>query len=189
MKKIALFLAFVFTLSLCGCGEKEKKAQLKVDIEYYAKLGQMTDCDFTLGESLDELDRLVEDSLDAEHTHDEDAVIYEQSEHDEYTEISAGNFKYFYLTDKKDGGIGCIVSLDGAYGFEQGAVAVDIKEKLAAAGFEAEEKQAQDNEVFFLPSFARFTCLSYDFGKNTVRFIFENNALCACTLSGEDWSL
>lgn len=189
MKKLALLLVFVFTLSLCGCGEKEKKAELKVDVEYFAKLGQMTDCDFKLGESLDKLDHLVEDSLDAEHTHDEDVVIYEQFEHDNYTEISAGNFKYYYVTDKKSNGIGCIVSLDGGYGFDQGAVAVDIKEKLSSAGFEAEEKTATDSEVFFLPSFAQFTCLSYDFGKNTVKFIFENNALCACTLSGEDWSI
>ncbi len=189
MKKLALVFVLIFALSLCGCGEKKEKSQLKVDIEYYAKLGQMTDCEFTLGSDLDKLDKLVKEGLEAEHTHDEDAVIYEQTEHDGYTEISAGDLKYFYVTDKKSDGIGLIVSLDGAYGFEQGAVAVDIKEKLASAGFEAEEKTADKEQVFFLPSFAQFTTLSYDFGKNTVVFIFENNALCACTLSGEDWSI
>ena len=176
-------------MQFCGCGEKKEKSQLKVDIEYYAKLGQMTDCEFTLSSDLDKLDGLVKESLDAEHTHDEDAVIYEQTEHDGYTEISAGDFKYFYVTAKKSDGIGLIVSLDGAYGFEQGAVAVDIREKLASAGFEAEEKTAEKEQVFFLPSFAQFTSLSYNFSKNTVVFIFENNALCACTLSGEDWSI
>lgn len=186
MKKIALLLVFVFTLSMCGCGSKEKKTQLDIDIEYFANLGQMTDCDYVLGESLDEIDKLVEEGLDI---YDDDALVYKQTEYDGYTGISAGNFCYYYVTDKKSNGIGCIVSLDGAYGFAQGDMAIDIKEKLASAGFEAEEKNAVDGEVFFLPSFAQFTCLSYDFGKNTVKFIFENNALCACTLSGENWSI
>ena len=189
MKKIALLLLLVFTLSLCGCGEDNKKKVLEVDIEYYAKLGQMTDCEFALGGDIKKLEDLVQESYEKGHSDNEDEPVYVEYEYEDYTGILSGTLSYYYMNDKKDNGIGCIVSLNGGYGFSKDSVAIDVRDTLAGAGFEAEEKPAEDTETFFLPSFGDFTCLTYKFGDNTVKFIFENNALCACTVSGVDWSL
>ena len=43
MKKIAFLLAFVMLFMMCGCGgnKGEELKELEVDIEYFAKLGQM----------------------------------------------------------------------------------------------------------------------------------------------------
>ena len=189
MKKVALMLVMLLTLSICGCASETKKSDLEVDIEYYANLGQIPESEYSLGSEIAIFEQLAAESAEAEHTHDEDEVYYEIAENDGYTEIYAGSLNYYYETDKKDDGVSCIVSYDGGYGFKQGSMSIEIRDELAAAGFEAEEQDAEKSDVFFLPSSGSFTCLEYTFKENTVRFIFEENALCACTLTGADWSL
>lgn len=189
MKKIVFLLVFVLVFSLCGCGEKGKeKKQLEVDIEYYSNLGQMPECKFKLGESTDKLEELIAESAES-HEHDHEAVYYDMVVGDDYTTIYAGDDQYYFNNTKKDKGIAMMVSYEGGYGFDAGSVSIEIKEELSAAGYEAKERAAEDEDIFFLPSASDFTCLEYTFKDNTVKFIFENNELCACTLSGKNWSI
>lgn len=190
MKKTAFLLVLVIILSLCGCGDKkETKKELEVDIEYYAKLGQMPECEFKLGDSIEVFDEHIENSSELGHTHDINTVCYELVENDDYTAVYAGSNQYYFGNKNKDKGIGVLVSFDGAYGFEAGSVSVEIAEELASAGYEAELRDAEEEDAFFLSSVTDFTCLEYEFSGKTVKFIFEENELCACSLSSEDWSL
>ena len=57
MKKVLSFLlvlTVVFSFSACG-KRKDKAAENKVDLEYYAGLGQMPECDYKLGADPDEM--------------------------------------------------------------------------------------------------------------------------------------
>ena len=56
MKRIiALALSIVFIFCLCGCKSGKSKGSNGVDIEYYAKLGQIPENDVVLGTTNEEL--------------------------------------------------------------------------------------------------------------------------------------
>jgi len=61
MKKIlSLVFSCVLIFTLCSCGEKEdtgKKAT--VDLEYYAELGQIPECEYTIGADVETLKKKI----------------------------------------------------------------------------------------------------------------------------------
>lgn len=178
MKKVLSFvLVLSFLLCLGGCGKKDTgKTELSVDIKYYADLGQINNIDFKLGDDAD----TVKDTLNNEEEHtDDDDFFYYDYETADFTVMTNGTVSCCYKTDNKDDGITHIVSFGDAYGFSHGSVSSEVQSTMANLGYKAEERSAEKGELFFLPSSSTLTVLQYDFEKNTVLFVFEENALSA----------
>lgn len=165
---MCLALAFCFT----ACGKKSGEEKHGVDIEYYAKLGQISDLDFKLGQDVDE----AKEKLSA--TEDEDGnSLYFDYESGEYTVMTDGTVCCCYKTEEPEAGITHIVKYGDAYGFEAGSVSVQVRDAMSKMGFDAQERDAKNGELFFLPSGSTLTVLEYGFEENVILFAFEENAL------------
>lgn len=173
---IAVCLCFLMIFTLAACSKGGKKGELEVDIEYYAKLGSMPDMEYALGDDVEETENVLSKSNQDE---DHGDYIYSSYEVGEKTVMSNGNICCCYETENKDNGITHIVKYGGAFGFNQGAVSTQIRDTLAAAGYEAKEREAESGELFFIPGAAGITVLQYDFKENTVLFVFQDHSLSA----------
>lgn len=163
MKKLlSIYLCLIFVFALCGCGgNNEKKIEKhNIDVEYYAKLGKLSDADYALGDEVEGVKKKLQESSSDD-----------------------GEYCCVYPTSEEQNGISYVIKFGGSYGFEQGAVSTFVKEKMTSIGFEAKERGAESGELFFIPiSSGTPTVLQYDFGENTVLFVFEQNALCATVI-------
>lgn len=183
MKKvIALFLCLVLSLVFVGCAEKgkteDKKESHSVDVEYYAKIGQIPEHKYALGDDaekmikeFDDIDQKNAEESEEDHTHS----VYSLIEGDDHNILIYESAKYYYKSDSK---VSAIVSLDDSYGFKVGDVSHQITKVLG----ECEEKKGDKETLFFLPMPESCTYIEYKFGDNTLIFAFEENLLCATVL-------
>lgn len=184
MKRIAsLLICFAVIICFAGCDRKNTSSDTNgIDVEYYARLGTIPESEYILSDDCEK----VKSELTAKADEDE-TVICNIEEGELSVLISTGDFYYYYEKDKQDKGISCIVALDTAYGFENGTVSLEIKESLSE--FTPEESENTDN-LFFMNGLENGSQLKYQFGKNTVIFVFQDNALCATVLyNPENWNL
>lgn len=176
MKKVlcvllSICLLFVFT----ACSKDEETAKKSnIDLEYYANLGKISECDYSLGANVDTLREELSSFAESE---DGETTLYDEIEGDEVSYITNGNYKFYYKNDSEDEGINYIVSYGTAYGFEIGEIIINVKEKLS--GIEFVEEEIDDENAFFLFAPIEGSVIKCEFEKNTVMFVFENNALCA----------
>lgn len=186
MKKILSFLlvfALLFSLTACGKEKKVDKQDDGIDIEYYAKLGQIPEIEYTLGSDIDklkeDLSKLMEEDVEGE-------VVYNILEGAENYLIDNGKYSYLYKKANPEKGIGCIVDYDTAYGFELGTVIIEVKEALAE--YEYTEEALNDKNAFFMFGVDSGTVIECKFDDNTLAFVFVDNALSATALyTGSDW--
>lgn len=196
MKRIlVLLLCFSLLFTLAGCGKEDTaSAPEGLDVEYYANLGQMPECEYKLGDDVDNAlaeMKALEDSEHSEEDEDEAGHSHEgffvtEMEDEDYSSLQTGTFSYYYKTDAKDKGFTHIVSFDKAYGFEYGTVSIEIKDALSARGLETAERDITSDEAFFMPGAYGCTALEYNFENTTVMFIFQDNLLCATALFTTD---
>lgn len=186
MKRIiSLLLAAVMVCSFASCKKGNKNQQIGTDVEYYANLGKMPECEYELGFDVDKLIDVLEKKATAENAGEED--YYTSFEIDERTAIMTSGFSFYYFTDKKDKGISCIVSNEEAFGFKQGTVSVEVRDALKSYGFESTQRNPIDGELFFIPGAGdNMTCMEYGFKNATVLFVFDTNELCATAIFTKD---
>ena len=180
-KTLAFLMVFVLLFSFAGCkGKKDKETEerYKIDVEYYAKLGQFPECDYSLGTDVETLKK----ELSQKNEKDPDNVYYDVIEGEKRTAVMTNGFNFYYDPKEANKGINCIAALNGAYGFEQGTVSIEIKKALSSLGFESAERDLLSEEIFFMPNVGECTCLEYEFGNNAVKFVFNENALCAAVI-------
>ena len=180
MKKfLSLVLCVIFALCLCACGDKSgKKDSHSVDVEYYAKLGQINEVSYKLGDDVD----TTKETLGTAIKDDEDEFLYYDYTSGDYTVMTDGTVCCCYKTEDKSSGLTNIVKYGDAYGFNQGAISTEVRDTMADLGFTASEREAKSGELFFLPSSGTLTVLQYDFDTNTVLFVFEEHALSATVI-------
>ncbi len=179
MKRIvSVCLILVFCFSLAACGEKDKKGELSVDVEYFAKLGSMPECEYTLGGDVKE----AEDKLSVSVVDDHGEANYYSYQSGDKTVMTDGTYCCCYETENSAAGITHIVKYGDSYGFAQGTVSTVIRDAMADAGFESQERDARAGELFFIPGGTTLTVLQYDFSENTVLFVFQENALSAAVI-------
>lgn len=189
MKKfLAVLLSAVILFSFAGCGRENNSSDTNtVDLEYYAKLGQIPECKYKLGDSVETLKNELEAAEQSAHS-DDDEYVYEVTEGEKSVRIDNGSFMYYYEKEKESGGISFIVSLDTSYGFESGTTVLEIKNALPE--LEPEEKAATADDVFFLYGFSEGTILKYTFNNYVIVFVFDDNMLCASAIYDTDnWTL
>ncbi len=180
MKKVLCLVLCVFlALSFTACGKNSNKGnQHSVDIEYFAKLGQISDVEYKLGDNIDETKSLLAETPD-----DHGASNYFDYESGDYTIMTDGTVSCCYKTDDKDAGITHIVKHGEAYGFEVGAVSTQVRDTMSNMGFDAVEREAKNGEIFFLPSGADMSVLEYKIKDCTVLFVFSEHAFSAAVIS------
>ncbi len=185
MKKIiSLLLAILFVVSFAGCKSDNKKEETKgLDIEYYAKLGQIPECEFGLKTNPED----IIDKYDTTEESGEEVSNFSKIEGEKTVLLDTGDANYYYQKKNKDMGIGYIISYDGGYGFKSGDISVEIKD--AFADYDYSEETADADELFFMYLPENNSILRYTFGDNTVIFLFEDNALCATVIySSKIWN-
>lgn len=189
MKQIICFLlCFLFVFSLCACSKGDSDVEHDVDIEYYAKLGKIPECEFALGADIDALKEKMEERLSVvesgDHSHGEFAYTFIEGE--QTALVDCGVYRYYYYKDSKAGGVSFIASFEDAYGFKMGDSITEIRKILKE--FDYKESTLNDDNSFFLNGSAEGVCLSAEFDKYTVSFIFVDNALTATAIyDGSQW--
>lgn len=190
MKRIiALFLALSLTM-LVGCGSKKGMNDFKgVDVEYYAKLGQLPESEVKLGDKADATytdlkEKYEHRETDGEELPHEDTFCLQFTE-GEYTVISVPTVNYYYKTEEKDKGISCIAIFEKAYGFPLGTMYIEIQDEMTRRGFEAEIKPLDRKVGFFMPYIEGCQYLEYKFDGAKVIFVFHENALSATAIIKE----
>lgn len=183
MKRIlSALLVFCILLSFSACKKEDTSSQSSgIDVEYYAELGSMPECEYSLGQDVDTL----KDKLEEIYNTDEEAV-YNVVEGKSTVQIDSGAYQYYYVKDKKSDGISYIVSFNKAFGFETGTVSVEISDALKE--FKSVEEKLNDDNAFFVLGAPVGKVLKYKFSKNTVSFVFINDALYATAIyKTNDW--
>ncbi len=189
MKKIFCFImSILMIISFAACGkDKEKEPTATVDIEYYAKLGVIPECNYKLGESVDTIQNALSSEEQSAVSAGEE-YVYNVTEGEKSVRIDNGSFSYFYEKDKKDGGISYIAAFDKAYGFETGTSILDVKDALT--GFDYTEEAADDSNAFFLMGMENGTIKKYTFGSTVIMFVFQDNELFAAAIYNTDnWTI
>lgn len=197
MKKIiALLMATIMLLSFTACGKSKKQNENFVDLEYYAKLGQMPEAEYSLGDDVDtvinELTKKRDDIMNSEqpdtddsHNHDEQQFYFEVTEGEKSVLLDNGTISYYYKKAKKQEGVSCIVSNDKAFGFENGTVIIEVKEALE--GFELTEEALNDENGFFAFGISDGIVLTAEFKGVVISFVFQENELRAAAMYNQNW--
>lgn len=188
MKKlICLILTSLMICSLAACQkDKTESDSNSVDLEYYAKLGQMPECDYKLGENVEKIKSELS-ALDEQYQGQND-FMYAVEEGEKSVEINNGNFLYYYMKENEANGVSYIVSLGKSYGFEPGTLSIEITD--AFSDYKYTEEAANDDNAFFLFDYSNCSVLEYEFENYAVSFVFQDNALCATAIyDSTNWTL
>lgn len=171
MKRIVcLMLAALMLICFAGCKDKkaeEKPVEETVDLEYFVRQGKIPECDFTVGAKGEEI------------AGKQGAVINEGFR---YICIAYNNTSYYYEKEAADDTVTCLVSFNGAYGFEMGTAVYEITSKLANGNMKAEPQKLTEDDTFFMPVQEDYDGIKYTYGDHTVCFVFRDGALCACSM-------
>ena len=175
---VSLVLTFLLVISLCACGENKKDNAPKVDLQYYASVGEIPESPYHLGDD----PKTVQKELSAaeEEEESESSARFSVTEGKNTVRIDNGEFVFCYEIKKEEKGISYIADLADAYGFEQGTIISEIKKALDPYPYT--EREAKEDELFVLFGQTQRTILEYRFDQRTVLFVFEDNALTATIL-------
>lgn len=183
MKKLlCLVLSLVFLFSFAACKEDtDKDNGNNIDIEYYVNLGQMPECEYSLGTDVSK----IKDELSADYDSSEiEEMVYNVSDMGDYTLIDNGQFKYYYLNGEDS--LSYMVNFDTAFGYEIGTLIVEVENALS--DFEYKTEEISKDNAFFLFGSPEGSVIKCEFKENTVMFVFENSALCATAIyKTSDW--
>lgn len=174
MKRVLMIvLSLALMITFVSCDKKNTSSDVEgIDVEYYAKIGKVPECEYRIGSKAED----ILSKLKAENG--EESSYYGEMESGDYKVITTSGFNYFY---KKDA-VCYIVDYDVAYGYDIGTISIEIKKDMSARGFETSERDLTEDEKSFIMGALNCTCFEYNFGKNTVLFVFQDNALCATVL-------
>lgn len=194
MKRIiAICLVFVMAFSFVGCKSGEKKEEgYSIDIQYYISVGQIKEAEFSLGTSIEDIEKVVRAQSAEEHSadgHDEHIVLVEGSDYNYY---NAPDFYYYYNVGNEEKGISCIVGFTDIYGFSVGQTGeYEVKTALELEKLSPVSGIAEEEEFFFMP-FSLENCkkLTCTYKNNVLKFYFENDVLIAGVIYNKDnWTV
>ncbi len=196
MKKIiSLILCLCFVFSFVGCNNSKDKKENLIDLEYFAKIGQIPEVKYTLGSDIDkvtkELSGLmpenIEESSDHSHDHNQTEFFFEVIEGEDNILLDNGTSGYYYNKDNKNKGVSYIVNYDKGFGFELGTVSVEIKKALE--NFKLKEESVNENNAFFADYISNGTVLKTEIDNVVIMFVFQDNELFATAMyDTNNWS-
>lgn len=183
-KTVCLILVLLFCVLAASCGKKEEKKTPEINLEYYAKFGEIPEVPCKLGTDPKTLKSELSKTDEESETTDGDTKTgenaYMVTEGEETVSIQNGIYVFCYGKDREDKGISYIVDFSTAYGFEQGTIISQIKKKLDPYPYT--ERKASQDELFAMFGEVDRDILEYRFDNRTLLFVFEENALVATIL-------
>lgn len=193
MKKIfALVLCVCLIFTFAACGEKSKKNDDAVDLQYYAKLGQIPEMSYKLGAKCDkvqaelqaEYDEFISEdphnSSDHIDDHYAEEIYFNVADEGDYVLLDNGSKYYFYKKTEKKDGISCIVTFGDAFGFKMGTFIYEVKNAMSSIEFI--EKEITDGSIFFADYLSSGTVLTTEIEDVTVMFVFQEGELYAAAM-------
>ena len=167
-KAVTLALCVVICLAIAvfaaGC-KSEKAGGHDVDIAYFTEIGTMPESEFKIGDGVPEIA--------------EDSEEYFVGEADGRGYFSNGEFFYYYDKSEEQPVITAIAAFGTAFGFETGAVSIEVTKALDSQEVEYTLRAPEKGEVFFLPASDNREVAVCDTPEHKITFVFEDNALCA----------
>ncbi len=193
MKKLfAILLCLSLVFSFTACGEKSKKNNDAVDLNYYTSLGQIPEIPYKLGAKCDKVQAELQAEFDeflsndshnsADHNHDHYAeeIYFNVSDKGEFVLLDNGSKYYLYKKAEENKGISCIVTFGDAFGFKMGTFIYDVKNALKSIEFS--ETEITEGDIFFADYLISGTVLSTEIGERTVMFVFQDGELYATAM-------
>ncbi len=181
-KVLCIILSLVMVLSFTACKKEDTVSESSIDLEQFAKSGSIPECKYSLGTDVEilktELSAYAESEAGSE-------SLYDVTEGEETVCVTNGIYNFYYEKDNKDKGISYIASFDKAFGFEIGEVILTVKDALS--GIKYTEEEVNEDNAFFLFVPIEGSVIKCEFEKNTIMFVFENNALCATAIYRNDF--
>lgn len=197
MKKLlAALMCFVLLFSFAACGKGDKKANDAVDLQYYAKIGQIPEMPYKLGAKCDKVEDELQaeydaflsndphNSADHDHDHYAEEIYLSINDKGDYVFIDNGSKYYLYKNAEKKEGISCIVTFGDAFGFKMGTFIYNLK--TAMPSIEFTENEITDGSIFFADYLTNGTVLTAELQDVTVMFIFQENELYATAMYKTD---
>lgn len=197
MKKLlAALMCLVLLFSFAACGKKDKKNNDAVDLEYYAKVGQIPEIPYKLGTKCDKVEKELSDkyeeylandpenSPDHDHDHYAEDTYFEIVDEGDYFFINGGSCYYFYQKNEKNDGISCIVTFGDAFGFKMSTFIYEIKNAMPSVEFK--EEDITEGMLFFDENLSDGTVLYTEFNGVTVMFVFLEGELYATAMYKTD---
>lgn len=186
MKRVlALIICLTLTFCLCGCKGNKKKNENGIDIEYFVNLGQIPENDIVLGTTPENLKKALDERSKESEENGED-YGYNEIEGDKNVLVEEGPYDYYYKKDNPENGIGYIVSYKDAFGFKLGDIIVEVKKQLEDYNVESVNAN-EKNAFFYFGDYSKAQVLKITFEKNSVLFLFEDNALCATAVYSNEF--
>lgn len=164
-KLVCTLLCLLLLFPFAGCKKDTESLKSGVDIEYYVNLGAIPESDIKIGDGV------------PENSEENDDYFFSESGSDSY--FSNGDFIYYYDSSKKNAKVKAISAFSKFYGFEIGAVTIEISDMLDSRELKYTEREPKEDELFFLPSSGNFSVIEYKAQKHTLLFVFQDNSLCA----------
>jgi len=196
-KFLSLILCAALSVCFVACGGNDNKNKNTIDLEYYAKLGQMPEAEYCLGENPNTVIKGLEGIMDQEiaeheddpthsHGHDEQEFYFEIVQGEKNVLLDNGNICYYYNKANESKGISYIVNYDTAFGFEIGTVVLEVQNAFPDIKF-TEEPLTEEN-AFFASYVLNGTVLKAELEGATVVFVFQENELYATAMYNENWN-
>lgn len=184
MKKISILLiALVLVFSLSACQNRDGNSKT-VDLEYYAKLGQIPESEYMLYSDVDKVKEIF-----SEKAEEEEEFYFSVYSGEKSVLLDTPTQSYYYLRDKKDDGVLYIVSMTGGYGFTTG-VSTLSEVKSAFEDYEYLEITPDSDEPYAYNLKSNADVISYTFDNKTVVFAFSDNVLASVSIyDNEKWTL
>ncbi len=186
MKRVlSLILCIAFIFTLCSCKDGKKNNDGSVDIEYFANLGQIPENDITIGTTRDKLISTL-DKRGEEAEKNGEHYGYNEIEGENNVLVEEGPYDYYYKKADSDKRVAYIVSYLDAYGFKVGDIIVEVENALT--DYEVKKENANEkNAFFYFGDYSKAQVLRITFEKNSVLFLFEDNALCATAIYSNEF--
>ncbi len=197
MKKLfALSLCFVLLFTFTACSKDRKKNNDAVDLEYYAKLGQIPEMPYKLSADCEKVEEELQAEFDAflsndphegedhDHDHNVEEIYLNVKDNDDHIFIDNGTKYYLYKKAEKEDGISCIVTFGDAFGIKMSTFIYEVKNAMPSIEFT--ENEIEEGDIFFAEYLASGNVLTTEIDGVTVMFVFQDSELYATAMYKTD---
>lgn len=171
MKKriICAIMCIAVVLLAAGCKKNKDKGKVyEINFSRFADAGTMPESEFKIGDALPEFDPQDEQSR----------YFSMESEDPPFIGTIEGKFSYYYEKGD-DPRITAIMAYDTCFGFENGAISIEITDALDSQNVEYTERKPKEDETLFMPREPDVSLIECKSFKHRLIFIIKDNALCA----------